>query len=305
MTNAAALPRTASAPVTTSGLADFTGRYDVLLCDLWGVMHDGTTAFAPAIDALVRFRAQGGTVVFITNAPRPRGPVEAQIAGLGIPAAAYDGIVTSGDVTIAAIAAQGDKLFHHIGPVRDLALFEAVDALSGRRSRLAGLDAAECVVVTGLFDDATETPADYAVPLAAMRRRQLPMICANPDIVVHVGDRLIYCGGALAEAYGAIGGHTLLAGKPHAPIYVAALALAAKQAGRPIERARVLAVGDGLVTDVAGAANQGMDILFITTGIHRDDFHPGGAGAPTDDLYRQRLAALDHPPLAALPHLVW
>lgn len=305
MTVAASLPRAASAPATPSGLAELSGRYDVLLCDLWGVMHDGTTAFAPAIDALVRFRARGGTIVFITNAPRPRGPVEAQILGLGIPAAAYDGIVTSGDVTIAAIADQGDKAFYHIGPPRDLALFEAVDAASGRRSRLVGLAAAECVVVTGLFDDAAETPAHYAGPLAAMRRRQLPMICANPDIVVHVGDRLIYCGGALAEAYGAIGGRTLLAGKPHAPIYEAALALAARQAGRPIERERVLAVGDGLVTDVAGAAHQGIDILFVTSGIHRDDFHAGAAGPASDDLYRQRLTALEHPPRAAMPHLVW
>lgn len=305
MTIAASLPRAAAAPALASGLAEFADRYDVVLCDLWGVMHDGATAFAPAIDALVKFRAQGGTVVFITNAPRPRGPVEAQILGLGIPADAYDGIVTSGDVTIAAIAEQGDKAFHHIGPARDLALFAAVDAASGGSSRLTGLDAADCVVVTGLFDDATETPADYAASLAAMRRRHLPMICANPDIVVHVGDQLIYCGGALAEAYAAIGGRTLLAGKPHAPIYEAALALAGEHAARPVERARVLAIGDGLVTDVAGAAHQGLAILFVTRGIHRDDFHGEAAGAASPDLYRQRLAALEHPPLAALPHLVW
>lgn len=216
-----------AAPVVVAGLSHLSARYDTLLCDLWGVMHDGRRAFPAAVDAVRRFRDAGGTVVFITNSPRPCDAVREQVAGLGVPADAFDGIVTSGDVTIAAIIKAGDRPFHHIGPPRDLALFEAVRRQAGWMPRLTSLEEADCVVVTGLFDDRTEKPADYADALAAMRRRDLPMICANPDIVVHVGELLIYCGGALAEAYRDIGGRTVLAGKPHPPIYEAALELAA------------------------------------------------------------------------------
>jgi HAD superfamily hydrolase (TIGR01459 family) len=303
--DASALRADAAPPLVVDGLSQLADRYDLLLCDLWGVMHDGTQAAAGAIDAVSRFRAKGGAVIFITNAPRPRDAIEAQIGGLGIPAEAYDGIVTSGDVTIAAIAAAGDKGFYHIGPPRDLALFEATRRQTGRAARLTPLGDADCVVVTGLFDDRTETPADYAGPLAAMRERDLPMICANPDVVVHVGDTLIYCGGALAEAYRALGGTTILAGKPHPPIYEAALAMAVRETGRTVERSRVLAIGDGMITDVAGAANEGLDVLFITTGIHRDDFHVEGTIAPEPTAYAGRLAALSQRPFAAMPQLVW
>ncbi len=164
---------------------------------------------------------------------------------------------------------------------------------------------ADYVVVTGLFDDETETPDHYAEALAAMRGRNLPMICANPDVVVHIGNRLRYCGGALAEAYAALGGETILAGKPHAPIYRAALEEAGRLRGRPVDRDRVLAVGDGLETDVAGAAAQGLDMLFITTGIHRDQLHPDGDEDPGGLAYAERLARLAHRPLAAMPRLAW
>ena len=287
------------------GLGALADRYDVLLCDLWGVMHDGTQAFAPAIVALQRFRARGGTVVFITNAPRPRAPVLAQIAELGVPDSAFDGIVTSGDVTIAAIAAQGERPIHHIGPPRDRALFEAVARRSGRPPILSALSEAACVVVTGLDDDRTETPASYADRLAAMRVRNLPMICANPDIVVHVGEQLIYCGGALAEAYEALGGATVLAGKPHAPIYDAALEVAGRRRDRLIDRQRVLSIGDGLVTDGVGAARQGLDLLFVTSGIHRDDLHPGPAAPLDQRRYAEAIAALTRAPVAAVRSLAW
>ena len=247
----------AAPPIVASGLSQLAGRYDLLLCDLWGVMHDGTQASAGAVEAVSQFRAKGGAVIFITNAPRPRDAIEAQIEELGIPAAAYDGIVTSGDVTIAAIIAVGAAGFYHIGPPRDLALFEAVRRKTGQQPRLTSLADADCVVVTGLFDDRSETPADYAVSLAAMRERALPMICANPDVVVHVGDTLIYCGGAIAEAYRDLGGRTILAGKPHPPIYAAAMAMAARETGRVFARDRVLAIGDGMITDVAGGRERG------------------------------------------------
>lgn len=288
-----------------AGLADLADRYDVVLCDLWGVVHDGTRAFPAALEALRGFRKQGGCVVLLTNAPRPRGPVLEQLARLGVTPDAFDALVTSGDATVAAIAARGEAPAYHIGPERDLALFEAVRSLSGRAPALTALAEAHYVVVSGLLDDKTETPDHYAAVLDAMRGRGLAMICANPDVVVHVGDRLRYCGGALAEAYAALGGVVLLAGKPHAPIYAAALAEAERERGRPVDRSRVLAIGDGLPTDVAGAAAQGLDVLFITGGIHRDDFHPDGEDAPGRPLYADRLARLEHPVAAAMPRLVW
>ncbi len=300
-----ALSSLAETPALPSGLADLAMHYDVLLCDLWGVVHNGRHAFGPAVEALRRFRAGGGTVVLITNAPRPRAPVLEQMTGLGVKREAFDRIVTSGDVTISAIVERGDAALHHIGPSRDLVLFEAVRDISGRMPQLTDIDRADYVVVSGLFDDASETPAHYSTALATMRRRNLPMICANPDIVVHVGDKLIYCGGALAEAYGAIGGETILAGKPYAPIYEAALREAAAHRGGPIDRGRVLAIGDGIKTDVAGAARQGLDMLFITSGIHREELHPDGDGVMDRLAYAARLAGVAHPLRAAMPHLVW
>lgn len=289
----------------TAGLGALAGLYDVLLCDIWGVMHDGRRAFAAAVDATSRFRQAGGTVVLVTNSPRPRDLVLAQIAELGVPDQAFDALVTSGDVTIAAIAEKGRGALYHVGPPRDRALFDAVHRRTGVAPRLSDLPDAEFVVVTGLFDDRAETPLDYAEALAAMRARDLLMICANPDIVVHIGDVLLYCAGALAEAYAALGGRTVLAGKPHPPIYLAALALAETARGGRSAPARVLAIGDGLVTDGAGAAREAIDFLLVTSGIHRDAFHPEPDGAPGGPRYADRIAALASPPRYAMPHLRW
>ncbi len=299
------MPPSAPAPALPAGLSDLAATYDVVLCDLWGVVHDGTRAFPPALDALRRFRAAGGTVVLLTNAPRPRGPVLDQLERLGVTPDCFDAAVTSGDVTVNAIAARGDAPVHHIGPERDLSLFEAVRAHAGRAPPFAGLEDAHYVVVSGLRDDATETPDHYAAELDAMRRRGLTMICANPDVSVHVGDALRYCGGALAQAYAALGGETVLAGKPHPPIYEAALAEAGALRGGAVDRARVLAIGDGLNTDVAGASAQNLDVLFITGGLHRDDLHPEGGDEPDPARYAERLGALTHPVRAAMPRLVW
>ena len=228
-----------------------------------------------------------------------------QLTGLGVTPDAFDALVTSGDVTVATIAARGDAPLHHIGPERNLALFEAVHRRSGRAPALAALEDAHYVVVSGLWNDEVDTPDDYAAVLDAMRRRGLAMICANPDVTVHVGERLRYCGGALAEAYAALGGETVLAGKPHPPIYAAAIAEAETCRKRSVDRARVLAIGDGLHTDVAGAAAQGFDVLFITGGIHRGAFHPAGEDAADRGAYADRLARAGHPIRAAMPRLVW
>ncbi len=296
----------ASAPCRIlPGLHALAGRYDVLLCDVWGVVHDGCRAFPAAADALARFRAEGGTVVLLTNAPRPQESVVLQLDGLGVPRDAYDAIVTSGDATIALIADRGGRPAYHIGPPRDLALFAEVATKTGHAPLLAPAAEAAYCICTGLVDDAVETPQDYAGVLAAMLARRLDMICANPDIVVHVGDRLIFCGGALAQLYAELGGTVLYAGKPHAPIYRVALDIAAERRGTPIAAARVLAVGDGLPTDIAGARGQGLDALFVTTGIHREETLDAVTGAIDPDGLARLLAEAGERPALAITRLVW
>ena len=285
------------------GLGELAPEYDVILCDVWGVVHNGRQHFARSCAALARFRAGGGTVILITNAPRPQGPVRGQLDHLGVPHAAFDSIVTSGDVTLAFIEERGSRPLHHIGPARDLALFETLRTEKGLAPALVELASADYVVCTGLFQD-DDTLEDYDATLAAMRARDLVMISANPDLVVHVGERLIFCAGALAERYAECGGRVLQAGKPYPPIYDRALGLAQIIRGRPIERARVLAIGDAMRTDIKGACDQGIDALFVTSGIHRDELH-APAGSLDRSAYAQFLANADCRPRAVIAELVW
>ena len=259
-------PGTPVADSIVAGLGVLAPAYDLILCDVWGVVHNGRQHFAPACAALARFRAGGGTIVLITNAPRPQPPILAQLGALGVPADAFDALVTSGDVTLAFIAERGAAPLYHIGPERDLALFESLRAMGRALPPLVDLSRAEYVVCTGLFHDDRETPQDYDATLDTMLKRDMALISANPDLVVHVGERLIYCAGALAERYAERGGRVLQAGKPYAPIYKRALGMAETIRGRAVERARVLAIGDAMRTDIKGACDQGIDALFVTSG---------------------------------------
>ena len=296
------LPSPASARVI-DGLSRLSGRYDVALCDVWGVVHDGKRSFPPACDALTRFRDGGGAVVLITNAPRPNGPIRAQLDHLHVPRSAYDAIVTSGDVTIGLVQARGGAPVHHIGPSRDLSLFDSLVELGGQAPPRTSLDEASYVLCTGLFDDTRETPADYDETLAAMLARKLSMICANPDLVIHRGEDLIYCAGALAERYERIGGETIYAGKPRPRIYHEALARAGAVRGEPCDKSRVVAIGDAMRTDVAGALGQGLDALFVASGIHRDEI---GGGRAIDAVALEQFAARHGMrPTAIIDRLVW
>jgi HAD superfamily hydrolase (TIGR01459 family) len=242
-------------------------RYDVLFCDVWGVVHNGLAAFADACQALARFRAGGGTVILITNAPRPSDAVVRILERLGVRRESYDAIVSSGDVTRSIVESRLAQSVFHIGPQRDLPMFAELNV------RFAPLEVADYVVCSGLFDDTVETPENYRDMLAKMRARDLFMLCANPDIVVERGDILVYCAGALADAYAALGGEVLYCGKPHAPIYEAALAKAAGlRGGTPPPLPRVLAIGDSVRTDLTGAATFGLDSLFVTSALHADQY---------------------------------
>jgi HAD superfamily hydrolase (TIGR01459 family) len=247
-------------------LRDLVGGVDVLLSDIWGVVHNGLEAFPAACEALHTFRKQGGTVILITNAPRPADSVQRQLRKLGVADDTYDAIVSSGDLARHFVADQPGRKMFWIGPERDSSIHRGLDAV------LAPLEQADYIVCTGLFDDETESAEDYRGMMVQARERKLTLICANPDIIVERGDRLIYCAGAIAELYRELGGEVIFYGKPHRPIYERAMALAAGHNGRTMQLNRVLAIGDSVRTDLAGAHGFGIDCLFVTRGIHAEDF---------------------------------
>jgi HAD superfamily hydrolase (TIGR01459 family) len=253
-------------------LADISGRYDALFCDLWGCLHNGVEPWPAAVAALAAFREGGGRVVLLTNAPRPEGSVAAQLDRMGVPREVWDVIVTSGDAAQAAMVAGAvGRRVYHLGPEKDLPFFtDLAPWVTGTAPERVPLAEAEGIVCTGLFDDLTETPDDYRATLLFARAKGLKMLCANPDIVVDWGDRRLYCAGALAQAYDRMGGESLYFGKPHPPIYdLARRRLASLGALPPDER--ILAIGDGIGTDVAGGLAEGLDTLFVTGGLAADE----------------------------------
>ena len=252
-------------PSLTESFSDLAGGYDAVLSDVWGVLHNGVSATVPACEALIRFRGQGGTVMLITNAPRPSEVVTHLLDKLGVPRNAYDGIVSSGDVTRAVMAARPDKAVFHIGPERDLPIFD------GLGLNFVPVEQADYVVCTGLRHDEFETPESYRAELGELRRRKMFMLCGNPDLVVERGEKLIYCAGALADLYRSLGGEVLYAGKPHRPIYDLALGKVAGLRGAVPAQKRVLAIGDSIRTDLKGATDFGIDCLFVTAGIHAEE----------------------------------
>jgi HAD superfamily hydrolase (TIGR01459 family) len=271
--------------------------YDVVLSDVWGVVHNGVAAFPAACEALTLFREKGGTVVLITNAPRPNGVVASQLAQFGAPRSIYDAIVSSGDVTRSEIEKRPGETLLHVGPKRDLAIFEGLDVT------FAPVETADYVICSGLFDEDNETPEDYRPLLQQMLARRLFMVCGNPDVVVERGDTLLYCAGAIADLYAKMGGEVLYAGKPYAPIYDLAIRLAEDARGRKVDRKRVLAIGDSVRTDFTGAASYGIDCLFVTAGIHSAEF--GGREDPDPDAVERVLIAAGGKPRAIARMLAW
>ncbi len=290
------MPNTAT-PAFITGLADIAPAYRALLCDVWGVVHDGARAHASATDALSRYRAAGGAVLLITNAPRPKAGVVDLLDRFGVPHDAYDDVITSGEVARGFLARRHGARVFHVGPDRDLPVYD------GLSIELAGEDACDIISCTGLFDDETETPDDYQARFAHWHARKLPMLCVNPDIVVERGDRLIWCAGALAERYREAGGETIIVGKPYAPVYETALARLASIVGGTITKSSVLAVGDGIDTDVRGAVGQGIDTLFVTGGIHAAIF--GDRDAPDIAKVHAFLATAGLGARALIQRLTW
>lgn len=252
-----------TAPHPVTGLSEIAAGYDVLLCDVWGVIHNGRESFPAACAALSRFNEHHGPVVLISNSPRPAAGVEAQLQGLNVSRDSWRGLVTSGDVTRVELGKRAPGPAWMVGPARDLPLYEGTGVAFVEDPAEAAF-----ISVTGPFDDETDVPEDYRARFEPLVARDLEMVCANPDIVVQRGDRLIWCGGALADLYAAMGGRVTMAGKPWGPIYELALKQAQALLDRPLDRSRVLCIGDAVATDVRGANSQALDCLFVAAGIH-------------------------------------
>jgi HAD superfamily hydrolase (TIGR01459 family) len=285
-------------PVLLTGFAPLAPLYRYLLCDVWGVVHDGVKAFPAAGEALARFRAGGGRVLLITNAPRPRHVVLQQLDRLGVDRAAYDDVITSGEASRAFLGARPGVKILHVGAERDLALF---DGLEVGLTEVA--EDADLIACTGLFDDESETPEDYDGRLAVWNALALPMLCVNPDLVVERGPKLVWCAGAIAARYAGMGGETIIIGKPHAPIYATALTRLADLSGAAVAKSEVLAIGDGVDTDVRGAVQAEIDVLFVAGGIHAELF--GDRGAPAAAAVGSFLAKKGLGARAFIPRLVW
>jgi HAD superfamily hydrolase (TIGR01459 family) len=277
-----------------SRLGDISSNYQAIFCDVWGVVHNGEWSFPEASKALEQARNEGIAVVLVTNAPRRHDKIIEQLGHLGVPRSAYDRIVTSGDATRDMIA-EGPRRVFHIGNDREQTVYEELDV------ELCEEREANVVVCTGLFHDEEETPADYAEILARLRARDLPMICANPDIMVERGTRHIYCAGAIAREYQQLGGRVSLAGKPHKPIYDLAMRAAADVLGHNVEASKILAIGDGLLTDIKGAVSSGYDVLYISAGVHAGEY--GEYGKPDHDALQAWLKKNFVAPVATMPML--
>jgi HAD superfamily hydrolase (TIGR01459 family) len=248
-----------------SGLSQWADRYDALVCDLWGVVHNGHTATPSACDALIRFRKRGGKVVFLSNAPRPSAAVLVQLDGFGVTREAWDSVVTSGDIAYEAINRRADtwhqelrRRFFHIGAAHNKTLFDGLAA-----EPTSDVAAADFILCTGLFDSNNETAETYRPLFEQAIARGQRLLCANPDRAVMVGAKRFPSAGALANLYTAMGGEVREYGKPHPNAY----AMCFERLGK-VERSRVLAIGDGLLTDIAGANAVGLDALFIWEGVH-------------------------------------
>jgi len=285
---------TSAIPILES-VSTLARRYDVWLTDIWGVMHNGVSPFPSAAEACQLFRDGGGTVVLISNSPRPHDTAAEQLREIGVPSDCYDAIATSGDVTRRLIANHEGGTVYHLGPERDLPIYDGLGV------SLGGIAESAAVVCSGLRNDEDETPDDYRGLLDDVRAAGLSMICANPDIKVERGNRLIYCAGALAEAYTAMGGDVVYAGKPHPPIYKLAFARAEEKRNAAVPLHRIVAIGDGIRTDIAGAARQNIDSIFIASAVHV----AGGAESLNTAALSELFPAGQSLPVAALTQLRW
>ncbi len=284
-------------PYITSNAGPLFENYDVLICDIWGVLHNGITEYQAAGEALARFRQAGGTVVLLSNAPATAQWVAEVLASKTVRRSAWDAIVSAGDLARQRIQDIGVTTIHHIGPIYDHRLYQNLPVST---TDIAGADA---VVATGLIDDQRETAEDYRKHLEAANAADLPLIIANPDRVVDVGDTRLPCAGVLGDLYESLGGTVYWEGKPSAHAYEAAIAAAGRLRPASLDRQRIAAVGDSITTDMTGAENAGLDFIFIAQGIHHDTLMVDRT--VNSDRLAELLAGRSSMPIATLPALTW
>ena len=293
MISAQSLPSIPRVIPIVTGIAPLTDGVDVWICDIWGVVHNGVSAFQPAVEACRTFRKRGGSVLLLTNAPRPAAAIEAQLAKLAVPPDAYDAVLTSGDLTRNLIARYRQDPMLHLGPERDRGLFD------GQAIDLVGLDQARVVICSGLYDDDRDTAEDYRQRLIGLAARSVPMICANPDLTVARGDRIIPCAGAIAKLYEEVGGNVIYAGKPYLPVYERAFEMIGEIRGKRVALERIVAIGDGVRTDILGAANAGLRAVFVASPVHFE------GELTSASLTRLFGGAASGAPIAAMAALAW
>lgn len=269
-------------------ILDIIMPYKTLFCDIWGVVHNGVAIDLQVINLLLELRKKGINVILVTNSPRLSSQVKNQLKTMGVPEDAYDFIVTSGDATRELIE-QGPRRLFHIGADQELHI------LDGLNNEIVELEEADGVLCTGLFDAEHDKLEDYHMLLQIARSRNLPFICANPDLQVWRGDQLLYCAGALAREYSLLGGRCFIAGKPHSAIYDLAYKCAASL-GVEIKKSEILAIGDGLLTDIKGAFAFGIDSLYVVGGVDRENFMSDKGFS--EALFKQFLKAHSFEPLA-------
>jgi HAD superfamily hydrolase (TIGR01459 family) len=258
-------------PAFPDSLESLASRYDAVLCDIWGVLHNGREVFPEAVDALMRFRELGGIVVLVSNVPKPRDPIPGQLARLGCPPGVYDAIVTSGDAIRAELRERAPGPMLKIGPADDDVLWQGLGL-----EQVDDVQDAAFLAISGLDKPFGEKPFDYSELLEDARDRNLELLCANPDLMVRVGEKLMWCAGTVAAQYERLGGRVVMAGKPFAPIYRLAFEEVENLAGRPIDERRLLAIGDGVGTDIRGANAAEIDSLFIASGMHGEALRTSG-----------------------------
>ena len=284
------------------GFAPLAPNYDAAILDLWGVVHNGREAFPNAVACMSRMRAAGIKIALLSNAPRRSGRIEQQLTNIGVGRDTYDALITSGDLTRDALEAELGKgssrygeTYFHLGPERDDGLLDGLDY-----REVPDIESADFILNTGLFDDESETAADYEARLRAAAARAQPLVCVNPDLTVIRGDAEIPCAGALARAYEDLGGEVAYFGKPHRGAYDACLARLGVA-----DRSRVVAVGDSLHTDIAGAVGAGLDAIFVTSGIHAAELGIAPGERPDPARLGKLLAGQEHPILGVMPGLAW
>ncbi len=289
------------APQALLGLREIAPDVSAIVCDLWGVLHNGVEAHSDAIEALTNFKKLGKPVVLLSNSPRPSSAVESQLKAMGVPKACYDAITTSGDLAVDVMNTEfAETRYFHLGPQRDKPTIDGIAS-----EQVVDISDADIVLCTGLFEDDGLSLEQHDDVLAKAKARGLEMVCANPDRVVDYAERRAFCAGALADRYAAIGGKVRWLGKPHDVAYRAVMRQIDNLTDMPYEKSQILAIGDSLVTDIAGANGVGFKSILVVDGLHKNDLKCTDTGLVLEAHLKAACLENNAVPDYFMPQLTW